>query len=114
MNLTGLSSGSALPNQRRPGMCGDWRFHGGSGERRLGDKTALSEGLLPVADGLSDRSIIFTATSSRALQEVGLTFLLFNANQSKCILKHFSLRLGMKKWKINGPNNHKEGKEGQK
>lgn len=82
------------------------RFRGG--ERGLGDKTALSEGALPVADGLSNSSFIFTATSSYALQEVGLTFLLFNANQSKCILKHLSRRLGMKKWKVNGPNNHKE------
>lgn len=35
------------------------------GEHRgLGDKTALSDSLFSVADGLPDSSIIFTATSS--------------------------------------------------
>lgn len=49
--------------------------------RGLGDKTALSGGLLSVADGLPDSRIIFDTTSSCSLREVRLAFLFMNAAQ---------------------------------
>lgn len=49
--------------------------------RGLGDKTALSGGLLSVADDLPDSPIIFATTSSCSLQEVRLAFLFISAAQ---------------------------------
>lgn len=47
--------------------------------RGLGDKTALSHGLVSVADGVPDSPIIFATTSSCALQEVRLAVLFISA-----------------------------------
>lgn len=49
------------------------------GPRGLGDKAALSHGLVSVADGVPDSPIIFATTSSCTLQEVRLAFLFINA-----------------------------------